>query len=109
MPGHAYFQMLFPGALITIITGNATVSSQLTISAFGTSWIAAGINPDVIRPILITGVSGIGLSPHSGGLFGVLEFTGQNHRESYLPMFLSASVPSVITTIILIGLALVLY
>ena len=109
MPGHAYFQMFFACLLIPLITGNATVAAQLILNSFGSGWIASGIIPDVIRPILTTGVSGISVPPHSGGLFGVLEYTGQNHKESYLPMFFSASIPSLTTTLIIIGFALLMY
>ena len=110
MPGHPYMQMFVAGSLIAMLAGNPAVSAPLVCNSFGAAWMASGaINTSLIRPLLTTCFGGTSILPHSGGLFGVMEYTGQDHDKSYMAAFLVCVIPTFTTTLILIGLALLFY
>ena len=107
LPGHPYFQVFTAGNLITMVTGSATVAVQTTLNSFAETWTSMGMNPDVIERLLVICVGGMSLVPQSGGLYGVMDYTGTTHKESYLHILLSSGIVSLIAAIICILLAMI--
>lgn len=99
--GHPYFQVLISGNVIAFLTGSAVVAANTTMSSFGQAWLGAGISPEILRPLLVVNVSGMSIPPHCGGLSGVMDFTGTDMKESYLPCVLGVMIPSLITSILI--------
>lgn len=106
LPGHPYFQVLIAGNLTAAITGSAMVAAQIIINAFGSAWLAMGINPEVLTRLITVCVGGSCIVPHSGGVAGILEYTGSTLKECYTRTFTVTGGVLLISSLIVIGLAM---
>ncbi len=106
LPGHPYFQVLIAGNLTAAITGSAMVAAQIIINAFGSAWLAMGINPEVLTRLITVCVGGSCIVPHSGGVAGILEYTGSTLKECYTRTFTVTGGVLFISSLIVIGLAI---
>lgn len=106
LPGHPYFQILIAGNLFSALSGSAMVAAQIVINSFGASWLAMGVNPEVLTRLLTVAVGGSCIVPHSGGLTGILEYTGSTLKECYGRTFFVTGGVLFISSLVVIGLAL---
>ncbi len=106
LPGHPYFQILIAGNLFAALSGSAMVAAQIVINSFGASWLAMGVNPEILTRLLTTSVGGSCIVPHSGGLAGILEYTGSTLKECYTRTFIVTGGVLFISSLLVIGLAL---
>ena len=87
--GHPYFQVYLATNIISFVSASATVSIPTVVNTFGASWLAAGVNPAVLRPLILGNASPFTLGPHSGGLHGVMDFAGSNLKDCYSYCFVA--------------------
>lgn len=108
--GHPYMQCLIAGNVLGFITGAGAVTAQTVLGTFGPGWIAnPAVNVGILRELTTCNVSGgITLSPHSGGLHGVMGFAGTDLKESYPACILSVIIPSIVVNIVFTFIAMLL-
>lgn len=108
--GHPYIQCLIAGNIIGFITGAGAVTAQTVLGTFGAGWVNnPGVNIGILRELTTCNVSGgITLSPHSGGLHGVMDFAGTDLKESYPACIMSVIVPSIVVNILFTFIAFIL-
>lgn len=100
-------QCLIAGSVTGFITGGGAVTAQTVLGTFGQGWLAnPSVNPGLLRQITVANTAGgITLSPHSGGLHGVMGFAGTDLKESYPVCITSVILPSVVINIIFSAIA----
>lgn len=105
--GNPYMQCLIAGSVTGFITGGGAVTAQTVLGTFGQGWLAnPSVNPGLLRQITVANTAGgITLSPHSGGLHGVMGFAGTDLKESYPVCITSVILPSVVINIIFSAIA----
>ena len=66
------------------------------------SWLAnPAVDVGIMREMVVANASGgITLSPHSGGLHGVMGYAGTDLKESYPLCVISVLIPSVVINIV---------
>lgn len=94
--GHPYLQVYLATNIISFISASATVSIPLVVNTFGSSWLAAGVNPATLRPLILGNASPFTLGPHSGGLHGVMDFAGSNLKDCYSYCFVAIMLNSLL-------------
>lgn len=108
--GHPYIQCLIAGNIVGFITGAGAVTAQAVLGTFGAAWVGnSAADVGILRQLTACNVSGgITLSPHSGGLHGVMDFAGTDLKESYPACILSVIIPSILVNILFSFIALFL-
>lgn len=110
LSGGPFIQALIACTVLSIITGaGGSVAVNPVLTAFKDTWIAAGVNASALRPIMALPCGGASLAPHSGGLNGVLDYTGSSLKESYGAVFWAIFVNAIVTGLIGAVVATILF
>lgn len=110
LSGGPFIQAYVACSALSVITGaGGSVAVTPVLTAFKDSWLASGVNVTALRPIMAQSCAGASIAPHSGGLNGVLDFTGSSMKESYGPVFWGIVVNALVTGLIGALLAMVLF
>lgn len=97
-----YLQCCLAGNVLGFITGGGAVTAQAMLGSFGEAWLATpGVEVGILREMVVANASGgITLSPHSGGLHGVMAFAGTDLKESYPICIAAVVIPSIVINIV---------
>lgn len=97
-----YLQCCLVGNVLGFLTGGGAVTAQAMLGTFGKSWLAnPAVDVGIMREMVVANASGgITLSPHSGGLHGVMGYAGTDLKESYPLCVISVLIPSVVINIV---------
>jgi H+/gluconate symporter-like permease len=105
--GHPYFQAIIASQLIGLVTASGGATVQFTCSSFAESWLAyPGINPAALTRIVSISSIGFSCGPHAGGLFSILDVSGANMKDTFLPYFISCGLISLFAVIVCACLAM---
>lgn len=101
LSGGPFVQAFVACSALAVITGaGGSVAFTPVLTAFKDTWMSAGVNAAALRPIMALPCGGASLAPHSGGLNGVLDYTGSSLKESYGPVFCGIFVNALVTGLI---------
>lgn len=101
LSGGPFIQAFVACSVLSSITGaGGTVAVTPVLDTFKAGWLSAGANAGALRPIMDVSCAGTSILPHSGGLNGVLDFTGSSLKESYGPIFWAVFVNALITGLV---------
>lgn len=95
--------------IIAAITSSGSGAQAIILSTLGDTYLALGINPEILHRILTCAILGIGNTPWNGTICVTMAACDCSHRDSYLDVFLTTLLPSVLGTILLIGLGIMFY
>lgn len=87
LPGGALAQMTAITGLLSVVTASPSGALGIVIPAFGHTWIAAGIHPEVIHRISAIAAGAFGAMPHCGVIFAIMAVAGLKHRDVYRHFF----------------------
>jgi len=95
-------------------TGSASGGMGIALAALGEKYYqiaqATGISPEAFHRIASLSSGGLDTLPHNGAVLTLLAITGMTHKDSYIDIFVVASlipITSVITAIILASIGLI--
>lgn len=83
IPGSRLISLAATTGVISVATGSAAGALGIVMEAFSKTYLAAGLNPDVIHRIAAIACSGLSCMPYAGGTFATLAITGLTHKEGY--------------------------
>ncbi len=98
--GGPFVQAFIACNVLAFITGGGATAAPPIFTAFKDSWVSAGVSTSVLRPVMVQSLSGVCVSPHCGGLHGVYDYTGSDMKESYTGILFGSIIPSVLTSLI---------
>lgn len=87
LPGGPLAQMTAITGLLAVVTASPSGALGIVIPAFGQSWIAAGIAPEVIHRISAIAAGAFGAMPHCGVIFAIMAVAGLKHRDVFRHFF----------------------
>lgn len=97
-------------ALIAGIVGSTSGGVAIAMVAFGQNWadmaIAQGISLGVLHRVILFGASMLDTLPHSGFIITVLNVCGLTHKQSYKNLFIVTCLFPMISTVFVVGAAL---
>lgn len=95
-----FFQAFVACNVLSLITGSGSVAVTPVFNAFKTPWISSGVNVEALRPVMVASAAGASISPHCGGLNGVLDYVGSDLKESYGPVFVAIVLNALLTSFV---------
>lgn len=109
IPGTPLISLSLATQLLCGITGSASGGLGIAMELFAKQYLAIGLNPEVIHRVACIAAGGLDVMPHNGAVITALAFVGLTHKEAYKPIFLLALVTPVITNVISIIIATLIY
>jgi H+/gluconate symporter-like permease len=92
--------------VLAAITGSASGGLSIALASLGDFYLqmakAAHISPEIMHRIASMSSGGFDCMPHNGAVITLLGICGLTHRQSYLDIFVVASVITVVAGIAVI-------
>ncbi|MEH7238523.1 GntP family permease [Bacillus sp. JJ1562] len=109
IPGNPLISLSVASALFGGITGSASGALGIVMEAFGQSYLAMGLSPDVIHRVSAVASSVITLMPHNGAVLTFLALTGLTHQNGFKYQFVAVTGANLLALIAVIIAAIIIY
>ena len=109
IPGTPLISLSLATQLLCGITGSATGGLGIAMELFAKQFLTLGLNPEVIHRIGSLATAGLDVMPHNGAVITALAVVGLTHKQAYKPIFMLAVLTPIITNVVAIVIATVLY
>lgn len=96
--------------IIAAVTGSASGGLTIALNTMAPTFIASGVNLNILHRLIAIASCSLDSLPHSPGLFMMLVYVGLTHKEGYRSIFATTVVVPCITTavftaaVVLLGL-----
>jgi len=87
LPGGTLVQLTAITGLLSVVTASPSGALGIVIPAFGHTWVASGIAPEVVHRISAIAAGAFGAMPHCGVIFAIMAVAGVKHRDVYRHFF----------------------
>ncbi len=87
IPGGPLVQIVVYTGFLSMVTASASGALGIVIPLFGHTWIAAGIDPEIVHRIAAITSGIFSAMPHSGFIFSCMAVFGLSHRQVYKQVF----------------------
>jgi H+/gluconate symporter-like permease len=110
MPGSPLISLSVATMIMSVITGSASGTIAIIISAFGKAYMNMGMSADVIHRVTVIASAALTAMPHSGVCLSFFALTHLNHKNGFKRFFLTitgancAALVAVLLGNILLGL-----
>lgn len=88
------------------VTGSASGGLSIALNALGQSFVEMahqyGISMEVMHRVAAVACSGLDVLPHNGAVITLLTICGMTHKKSYLDIFMTAAVGTVLANIVIV-------
>ncbi|WP_376691798.1 GntP family permease [Wenzhouxiangella sp. EGI_FJ10409] len=91
--------------VVSGIVGSASGGLQIFMQTFAESYLAMGIDPQVLHRVATVASGGLDSLPHSGAVIAMLTIMGLKHREAYRDIFVVTVLIPILATVAAIGVA----
>ena len=78
------------------VTGSASGGTRIALDAVGKQLLATGANPAALARVCAVSSCGLDSLPHNGAVITIINYCGQTHKKSYLPIFVVSVVLPII-------------
>lgn len=69
------------------VTGSASGGTTIALNAVGERLLATGVSPAALARVCAVSSCGLDSLPHNGAVITIINYCGQDHKKSYLPIF----------------------
>jgi len=87
IPGSPLISLSVSSGLMSAVTGSSSGSLGIVMGAFSKTYLAQGVNPELIHRIASMASGPLSAMPHSGAVLALLALTGMNHKQAYRHIF----------------------
>ena len=109
LPGGAMTQIVTLTGFLSLVTASASGALGIVIPTFGKTWIAAGLNPELIHRVSAITSAAFSAMPHSGFIFSVMAVFGLSHKQVYRHLFFIGFTGATIGLIVAVIMGSLLY
>ena len=95
-------------SVVSGIVGSASGGLQIFMQTFGETYLAMGVEPQILHRIATLASGGLDSLPHSGAVIAMLTIMGLKHREAYRDIFVVTVIIPVIAVLAAIGVVVML-
>ena len=93
-----YSQGIFSTMVVAAITGSSSGGLRIMFGEFAESFLASGVNLELLHRLVSISAGTLDTLPHSPGLFLTFAILGLTHKDSYKHVFVtSVLIPTIIT------------
>jgi len=97
---NSYSQGVFATMVVSGITGSSSGGLRIMFSSFTDSFLASGVNLDLLHRLVSIAAGALDTLPHSPGIFLTLAVLGLTHKDAYKHIFVtSVVIPTIITLV----------
>lgn len=90
--------------LLCAMTASASGGLSAALEVMGDTFLASGINPQVLHRLASICSGGLDNLPYNGATVTVIELAGMTHKQSYLDMFMVATVFPIVASLVVMFL-----
>jgi H+/gluconate symporter-like permease len=109
IPGNPIISLSIASAVFGAITGSSSGALGIVMQAFAKSYLAMGINPEVIHRVAAIASSVFTVMPHTGVVLTFFALTGLNHKNGFKYQFIGMTGANLLALIAVIIAALIIY
>ena len=93
-----YTQGVVATSVVSAITGSSSGGLRIMFGSFTDSFLASGVNLDLLHRLVSIAAGALDTLPHSPGIFLTLAVLGLTHKEAYKHIFVTTvAIPTIIT------------
>jgi H+/gluconate symporter-like permease len=107
IPGSPLFSLSVATSLMAAVTGSSAGSLGIIMPAFAKTYLAQGINPELIHRIAAMASGPMSAMPHSGAVLALLAITGTTHKQTYRHIFVTVVVGGLLALAVALVVALI--
>ncbi len=104
-----YSQGVFATMVVSAITGSSSGGLRIMFSAFTDSFLASGVNLDLLHRLVSISAGALDTLPHSPGIFLTLAVLGLTHKDAYKHIFVTSVVIPTIITLASLGILVMFF
>ena len=108
LPGNPLISLSLATVLLSAITGSSVGSVGIAMESFAQSYIAMGVNPEMIHRIAAIAAGTFGIMPHTGLVITFNTIAGLNLKQSYKYQFMTVNVGHMIALVVALIMSMVL-
>ncbi len=108
IPGSPLISLSVSSGLMSVVTGSSSGSLGIVMEAFSQTYLAQGVNPELIHRIASMASGPFSAMPHSGAVLALLALTGLNHKQAYRHIFVTVLLGGAIALLVALIIAIVL-
>jgi H+/gluconate symporter-like permease len=98
-----YTQGVVATGVVSAITGSSSGGLKIMFGSFTDSFLASGVNLDLLHRLVSIAAGALDTLPHSPGIFLTLAVLGLTHKDAYKHIFVTTVViPTIITLVSLV-------
>jgi H+/gluconate symporter-like permease len=109
IPGGTLMQIPIITGFLAMVTASASGALGIVIPLFGQTWVASGVDPEVVHRIAAMASSTFAAMPQSGFIFSCMAVFGLTHKEVYKQVFFLGLVGGILCMIVTMILAIIIY
>lgn len=109
MPGNPLISLSVASSLITVITGSASGALGIIMNTFASSYVAMGIDPQVIHRIAVMASTTLTVMPHTGLVLSFFALAGLNHKNTFKKFFILSTGANTLALIAVLFSTIVLH
>jgi len=94
--------------LISGIVGSASGGLQIFMQTFAETYLAMGIDPQILHRVATVASGGLDSLPHSGAVIAMLTIMGLKHREAYRDIFVVTVLIPILATVVVISVGVMI-
>ncbi len=104
-----YTQGVVATGVVSAITGSSSGGLRIMFSAFTDSFLASGVNLNLLHRLVSIAAGALDTLPHSPGIFLTLAVLGLTHKDAYKHIFATSVVMPTIITIVSLGILVMFF
>ncbi len=108
IPGSPLISLSVSSGLMSAVTGSSSGSLGIVMGAFSKTYLAQGVDPELIHRIASMASGPLSAMPHSGAVLALLALTGLNHKQAYRHIFVTVLLGGLIALFASLIIAIVL-
>ncbi|MGX9135940.1 GntP family permease [Rummeliibacillus sp. JY-2-4R] len=109
IPGNPLISLSVASAAFGAITGSASGALGIVMGAFAKSYMAMGLDPEVIHRVAAVASSVFTVMPHTGVVLTFFALTGLNHKNGFKYQFFTMTGANLVALIAVLIAAILIY
>jgi H+/gluconate symporter-like permease len=90
-------------SVVSAITGSASGGLQIFMQTMAPSYLAQGVDPEVLHRLVAMASAGFDSLPHCGAVIAMLTITGMTHKGGYKEVAVTTVIIPVVATLLTLG------
>ncbi|MEG2214338.1 MAG: hypothetical protein RRY09_01880 [Oscillospiraceae bacterium] len=109
MSGSPLISWAIASAALSCITSSGSGAEAILNATLAPTYLSMGMNPEILHRITTTAILGTGNTPWNGTMCVTMAACDLTHKEAYLDILGVTLIPTILATIVSVGLGIMFY